>query len=177
VHRRRHGRRRPVRGRALSPPAGRASSAGAGPARAPAEGTTHILRASLKPKLYRDIEIDSAASLSALADAITAAFEFDVEHPFGFYSKLDGTYRTSPEKYELFADTGESASDAGSVKQTAVSKAFAKAGKKMLFAFDGDKWCFQVELVKVGGKKPGMRYPRLLNSSGDAPEQYLDSEG
>jgi hypothetical protein len=172
VHRRRHGCRRPVRGRALRPPAGRAPSAGA----QPAEGTTHILRASLKPKVYRDIEIDSAASLSALADAITAAFEFDVEHPFGFYSKLDGTYRTSPEKYELFADTGESASDAGSVKQTAVSKAFAKAGKKMLFVFDyGEEWCFEVELLKLGGKKPGSRYPRLLNSSGDAPEQYPDT--
>ena len=98
---------------------------------------------SLKPKLYRDIEIDSAASLSALADAITAAFEFEVDHPFGFYSRLDATYRTSPERYELFADTGEKASDAGSVKQTAVSKAFAKAGKKMLFVFDyGDEWCF-----------------------------------
>ena len=85
-------------------PERRSSSVGASSGRAPAEGATCILRASLKPKLYRDIEIDSAASLSALADAITAAFEFDVEHPFGFYSKLDETYRTSPEKYELFAD-------------------------------------------------------------------------
>ena len=149
------------------------SSAGAPSTRAAADGTTHILRVSLKPKLFRDIEIDSTASLSALADAITAAFEFDVEQPFGFYSRLDGTYRTSPEKYELFADSGENASDAGSVKQTAVSKAFAKAGKKMLFVFDYDaEWCFTIELVKLGGKNPGSRYPRLLNSSGDAPEQY-----
>jgi hypothetical protein len=131
-----------------------------------ADGTTHTLRVSLKPKVYRDIEIDSAASLSAFADAITAAFEFDVEQPFGFYSKLDKDYRTSPEKYEHADETAS---------QTAVSKAFAKAGKKMLFVFDFDaEWIFQVELVKVGGKKPGTRYPRLLNSSGDAPEQYPD---
>ena len=98
--------------------------------------------------------------------------------PFGFYSKLTARYRTSPEKYELFADTGESAdSDAGSVQQTAVSKAFAKAGKKMLFVFDyGDEWRFTVELVKLGEKKPGTRYPRLLDSSGDAPEQYPDMD-
>ena len=156
----------------------RGSSVGAASARAPAaEGITHILRVSLQPKLYRDIEIDSAASLSALADAITAAFEFEVDHPFGFYSRLGGTYRTSPEKYELFADTGEQASDAGSVKQTAVAKAFAKAGKKMLFVFDyGEEWCFQVELVKLGGKKPETRYPRLLSSLGDAPEQYPEPD-
>jgi hypothetical protein len=143
-----------------------ASSAGA-----PADGTTHILRVSLKPKLFRDIEIDSATSLSALADAITAAFEFDVEQPFGFYSKLDGSYRTSPEKYEL-------SDESSGARQTAVSKAFAKPGKKMLFVFDYDaEWCFTVELVRLGGKKPGSRYPRLLNSSGDAPEQYpLDDD-
>jgi|KBSMisStaDraftv2_1062788.scaffolds.fasta_scaffold569239_2 hypothetical protein len=156
----------------------RGSSVGAASARAPAaEGITHILRVSLQPKLYRDIEIDSAASLSALADAITAAFEFEVDHPFGFYSRLDATYRTSPERYELFADTGEQASDAGSVKQTAVAKAFAKAGKKMLFVFDySEEWSFQVELVKLGEKKPGTRYPRLLSSSGDAPEQYPEPD-
>jgi hypothetical protein len=154
-----------------------APSAGAASLRAPAEGTTHILRASLKPKLFRDIEMDSAASLSALADAITAAFEFEVEQPFGFYSQLDKSYRTSPEKYELFADTGGQASDAGSVKQTAVSAVFAKTGKKMLFVFDYDaEWCFAVELIKLGAKKPESRYPRLLNSSGDAPEQYPDMD-
>jgi hypothetical protein len=143
-----------------------ASSAGAPATRVPADGTTHTLRASLKPKLYRDIEIDSAASLSALADAITAAFEFDVEQPFGFYGNLDGSYRTSSEKYELSDETN-------GAKQTAVSKAFAKAGKKLLFVFDYDtEWCFTVELVKIGGKKPGSRYPRLINSSGDAPEQF-----
>ena len=82
-----------------------------------------------------------------------------------FYSKLDKSYRTSPEKYEM--------TDTGGVQQTAVSKAFAKAGKKLLFVFDYDaEWCFEVELVKVAGKKPGTRYPRLINSSGDAPEQY-----
>jgi hypothetical protein len=151
------------------------STAGAPRAHAPADGTTHILRASLKPKLYRDVEIDSAASLSALAEAIVAAFEFEFDHAFGFYSKLDGHYQSSPEKYELFADMEDSDSDAGSVAQTPVSKVFAKAGKKMLFVFDyGDEWLFQVELVKLGSKTPGRRYPRLLVSSGDAPEQYPD---
>ena len=47
----------------------------------------------------------------------------------------------------------------------------------MLFVFDYDaEWCFTVELVKLGGKKPGSRYPRLLNSSGDAPEQYPEMD-
>ena len=36
--------------------------------------TTHILRASLRPKLYRDIEIDSGKSLYDLAEGIVRAF-------------------------------------------------------------------------------------------------------
>ena len=156
-------------------PTRRASSAGAPAGRAPADGTTHVLRASLKPKLYRDVEIDGAASLAALAEAIVVAFEFDFDHAYGFYSTLTGRYHDSPEKYELFADMEGADSDAASVQKTAVSKAFTKAGKKMLFLFDyGDEWRFTVELVKLGEKKPGTRYPRLVGTSGDAPEQYPD---
>ena len=58
-----------------------------------------------------------------------------------------------------------------------MSKAFAKVGKKMLFLFDyGDEWRFQVELVKLGDKTPGLRYPRLIVAVGDAPEQYPDTD-
>ena len=131
-----------------------------------AESETLVFRASLTSKIYRDIEIAGTGSLYALAQAIVRSFDFDFDHAFGFYSKLDKGYRTSPEKYEMTADTG-------GVQQTAVSKAFAKAGKKLLFVFDYDaEWCFEIELVKVAGKKPETRYPRLINSSGDAPEQY-----
>jgi hypothetical protein len=158
-------------------PTQRASSAGAPSGRAPADGTTHILRAALKPKLYRDIEIDSGASLHALAESIVLSFDFDLDHAFGFYSTLAARYHESPEKYELFADNGEPDPGVGSVEKTAVSKAFPKVGKKMLFLFDyGDEWRFTVELVKLGGKIPGTRYPRLLGASGDAPSQYPDMD-
>lgn len=158
-------------------PTRHAPSAGAPKGRAPAEGTTHVLRASLKPKLYRDVEIGSTASLAALAEAIVGAFEFDFDHAYGFYGKFAGNYQASPEKYELFADMENADSNAGSVQKTAVSKAFAKAGKKMLFLFDyGDEWRFQVELVAVGEKAPKVRYPRLVATNGDAPEQYPDED-
>ena len=69
-----------------------------------AGATTHILRASLRPKLYRDIEIDSGKSLYDLAEGIVGAFDFDLDHAFGFYSKLTKYCLDSPIKYELFAD-------------------------------------------------------------------------
>lgn len=141
--------------------------------------TTHVLRASLKPKLYRDIEIEGDKSLYALAEAIVTAFDFDFDHPFGFYSDLKNPYSRSGERYELFADIkdggsdGDGDGDAGSVERTKVAKVFDKLEKKMLFLFDyGDDWCFLIEAMASGEKAPKMRYPRLLASVGKAPPQY-----
>jgi hypothetical protein len=64
--------------------------------------TTHILRASLKARVYRDIEIEAKSSLYALAEAITNAFKFDFDHAFGFFSRLTGNVFASPVRYELF---------------------------------------------------------------------------
>jgi hypothetical protein len=137
--------------------------------------TTHILRASLRPKLYRDIEIDSGKSLYDLAEGIVGAFDFDFDHAFGFYSKLTSHYFDSPSKYELFADLEGGESDAGSVKRTKVAQAFLDVGSKMLFLFDyGDEWRFKVEVIGLGEKVPKARYPNVVKFIGTAPPQYPD---
>jgi pRiA4b ORF-3-like protein len=142
-----------------------------------ANKTTHVFRVSLKPKLYRDIEIDSGKSLCDLAESIVRAFDFDFDHAFGFYSKLTGRYSQSPIRYELFADMEGVGSDARSVKRSAVAQAFPAVGKKMLFLFDyGDEWHFTVELIALGEKVPKSRYPKIVASVGKAPPQYPDVE-
>jgi hypothetical protein len=146
--------------------------------------STHIFRVGLRPKLYRDIEIDSGKSLYDLAAAIVRAFGFDFDHAFGFYSKLTGHIHDSPVRYELFADLnddpfslGEKRSEAGSVKRTKIAEAFPKVGSKMLFLFDyGDQWEFRVEVTGFGEKTPKTRYPRVLAAVGEAPPQYPDVE-
>ena len=142
-----------------------------------ADATTHIFRASLKPKLYRDIEIDSGKSLYDLAEGIVRAFDFDLDHAFGFYSKLTDYYLDSPIKYELFADMEGGESDAGSVKRTKVAQAVPDVGNRMLFLFDyGDEWRFKVEVIGLGEKVPKARYPKVLATVGKAPPQYPDLE-
>jgi hypothetical protein len=142
-----------------------------------AGATTHIFRASLRPKLYRDIEIDSGKSLDDLAEGIVGAFDFDLDHAFGFYSKLTGHYYDSPIKYELFADLEGGESDAKSVRRTKIAQAFPDIGSKMLFLFDyGDQWQFKVEVIGLGEKVPKARYPRVIKSMGTAPPQYPDPD-
>ena len=142
-----------------------------------AESETLVFRASLRPKIYRDIEIASTSSLYTLAQAIVRSFDFDFDHAFGFYSKLKGNIYDSPVRYELFVDIGEGEGDARSVKRTRVAAAFPSVGAKMRFLFDyGDEWVFLVELDGRKPKEPKVRLPRLLLAAGKAPAQYPDPE-
>ena len=142
-----------------------------------AEAEALIFRASLRPKIYRDIDIAGTGSLYTLAQAIVRSFDFDFDHAFGFYSKLKGNIYDSPVRYELFVDLGEGEADARSVKRMPVIKAFPSVGSKMRFLFDyGDEWEFLVELVKRKPKEPQVKLPRLLISAGKAPAQYPDPE-
>jgi len=139
--------------------------------------STRIFRVSLRPKLYRDLEIQSDKSLYQLAESIVRAFGFDFDHAFGFYSKLTDYYHDSPSKYELFADLENGDSDARSVKRTKIVQAFPTVDTKMMFLFDyGDEWRFKVELVGLGEKAPNARYPKTLASVGQAPPQYPDPD-
>ena len=134
--------------------------------------STHTFRVRLRARVYRDIEIESTKSLYDLAAAIVQAFDFDFDHAFGFYSKLNENVFDSPVRYELFADL-EGGGEARSVKRTTVAQAFPAVGAKMQFLFDyGDDWRFRVELIGQGEKAPRVRYPKLLKAVGKAPPQY-----
>lgn len=139
------------------------------------EPATLILRASLGARLYRDIEVSSASTLADLAEAIIAAFGFDMDHAYGFYSKLTGKLFDSPRRFELFADMEGNGSR--SVKRTRVISVFQNMGSAMTFLYDyGDEWRFRVEVIETGLAQPGANYPRIVGESGKAPPQYPDIE-
>jgi hypothetical protein len=141
---------------------------------------TFIFRAKLEgsASIYRDIELDPAKSLYALAEAIVSSFNFDFDHAFGFYSGLSPAkmYKTFP-KYELFADMGDADPRVLGVKKTVISQAFPEIGYTMLFLFDyGDNWLFRVTLRAIGEKSAKARYPRVVVTRGEAPAQYGDDD-
>ena len=70
-------------------------------------------------------------------------------------------------------DEGIEPTGAGSVKKTKISEVWKNIGDKMLFLFDyGDNWLFVVELTALHIKDPKQKYPRVIKTSGEAPEQY-----
>jgi hypothetical protein len=137
-----------------------------------AEATMHGLRASWKPHVYRDIEIESDQSLFELAHVITKAFGFDFEHAFGFFNRLTGRVFSSPVRYELFEDE-EAGGEARNVHQATIAQAFPRKNSKMLFVYDyGDEWRFRVEVRDISKPPPDSAVPRVTAEVGKAPEQY-----
>jgi hypothetical protein len=139
---------------------------------------TLIIRAALEGRrsIWREIEIKASQSLHDLAEAIVAAFGFDFDHAFGFYSGLTPAkmMRQHP-KYELFVDMGDAEPGAISVKRTSVSQAFPAIGHTMILLFDyGDGWHFRVSLREARTKVAKVRYPRVVATRGEAPAQYPD---
>jgi hypothetical protein len=147
-----------------------------------AQGHTLIFRAALESdaKIYRDIEIEGAKSLYRFAEAITSAFGFDFDHAFGFYTGLTPAKDRALPRYELFADMGDADPGVLGVEKTKIGHAFPNVGHTMLFLFDyGDDWRFRVKLTGTGTKVAKVRYPRVVASNGEAPQQYpeLDEAG
>ena len=141
---------------------------------------TLVIRAALERQrsIYRDIEIEASKSLYKLAEAIVAAFDFDFDHAFGFYTGHTPAkmMHTHP-MYELFADMGEANPGVLGVKKTKVSQAFPRTGHTMIFLFDyGDEWHFRVSLRATGTKAAKARYPCVVTLRGDAPAQYPDPD-
>lgn len=131
-----------------------------------------------KEKCYREIEATEDKTLAKLAQWIVKAFDFDLDHAYGFYNSLKLNYFDSDEKYELFSDMDSGVEPIGkgipkSVEKTKISSVFTQLGQKMQFVFDyGDEWRFLVEYVETGTKEPNGRYPRVTKREGFPPPQY-----
>ena len=139
---------------------------------------TRIFKTNLfyDKKIIREIEVPENLTLYKLAEAIIGAYDFDFDHAFGFFSAIGGGYFNSERKYELFADMKKEdiePTGAESVKKTKISDVWKNIGDKIMFLFDyGDDWRFVVELSGFGEKQPKTKYPRIIKSIGNAPEQY-----
>jgi hypothetical protein len=72
---------------------------------------------------------------------------------------------------QLFGDEDEVERD---VRETTLESLALKPKQEFLYLFDyGDEWRFRVRVQAVNAKAPDdVEYPRLVESTGDAPPQY-----
>lgn len=141
------------------------------------ENQIYNLKVHFDQDVFRTIEIYGNYSLANLASEILEAFNFDEDHAYGFYSNIRNIYK-SEEIYELFTDIEncEDTPEAKGVKGVLISEVF-KVKKKMVFLFDyGEDWMFLVECKKISDVNRKIKYPRVAEKVGEAPEQYPQFE-
>jgi len=127
---------------------------------------------------YRVLAIPEEFTLYDFAYVITDSFDFDFDHPFGFFNHLT-RYTQATEAYELFCDDPNTRNVCPpytkGVEKTLVNTVFTEIGKQMLFYYDyGDQWKFRVELLGIEPAEPGKKYPVCVQSVKKARRQYPD---
>ncbi len=131
-------------------------------------------------KVMRQIEIIPSNTLADLAHTILHAYDFDVDHAYGFYDHFDrGSYiRKAKRHYELFHDLHRNegrVSEGPGVERTRIYTLWNMIGITWYFLFDyGDDWVFHVKLIKQDAKQADRSYPRIITKEGKAPQQYPD---
>lgn len=119
--------------------------------------------------IWRKISIPVNLSLDQLAHAILDAFRFDYDHLYSFtYKSRFGTEVSikHPSMNES-PHTGE----------VSIGDLPLKIGQDMIYLYDfGDCWEFCITLDQIGPPNKRIRKPKLLESHGKAPEQYLTIE-
>ncbi len=115
---------------------------------------------------YRLIEIAEDSNLEDLHYCIQDAVSFDNDHLYEFFIA-----RTTHSYEKVIFDDED-----GGVYNVPIKALFPlPKNRKLFYLFDfGDKWYFQVSKTKHAEKEkePGVKYPRIIKSVGDDPEQY-----
>ncbi|WP_052380660.1 IS1096 element passenger TnpR family protein [Paenibacillus camerounensis] len=123
----------------------------------------------------RKIAVAAKASLYDLAEAAIEAFDFDLDHAFGFYDNIINWTRAE-EGYELFADIGQESRFPG-VQKVKISSVFLAPKQRMLLLFDyGVCWHFIVQYLGDAEVEPAQKLPHVIESNEKTYEQY-DSFG
>ncbi len=141
----------------------------------------YTLAIELESVMYDDsswkrvIEISEETNLFELHLYIQKIIEFDNDHLFEFF--VGKNWR---KKERVFANEDELNSGDEEIEglDTKLNEVYPLDGSKLYYYFDfGDSWMFKIE---KGEKKKyiekGVVYPRVIESEGENPEQYSESE-
>ncbi len=124
--------------------------------------------------ITRDIEIAGSQTLTDLARAILAAYEFDEDHLWSFF--LSGKPWDRKTEYALIAEPGLPGERPPRLAGKHTLRDVTLPRHEFIFLFDyGDEWMFGVKLTGTSKElETKARYPRVVASQGDAPPQYPD---
>ena len=121
----------------------------------------------------RTIEIVSSSTLNDLHLTILHAVGFDNDHLYEFY--ISRTERSRNRLRFTNFDGYDEEEDGNSDEMTLENLFPLSKGNSLYYLFDfGDSWRFKITKSRKIPNEPviGVRYPQIVASIGDDPEQY-----
>ncbi len=140
----------------------------------------YTLSVELESGMYADsswkrvIEVPEETDLFDLHTYIQKIIDFDNDHLFEFF-----VGKNLRKRERVFGNDDEYSFDEHEGLDTKLNEVFPlHKGSKLYYNFDfGDSWLFK---IKKSRKKKyleeGVKYPRLIESEGENPEQYPNYE-
>ncbi len=123
------------------------------------------------PGVWRKIEIKGSQTLHNLHKVIFKAYERYDEHLYAFF--LSNKPWDSSSEYGL----PDPESSARNAKRARIESLGLSVKKRFLYLFDfGDEWWHSIELLGIKEQEPEDKYPRIVESKGEAPPEYADDD-
>lgn len=127
-----------------------------------------------KEDVFRDIEIEAAASLEDLHNAITQSFGFDGSEMASFYTSNE--FWEEEEEISLF-DMSEEPGEKRTMHATPINEVVDESQTRLIYVYDFlNMWTFMVELADIAEPEEGQFYPNLMFAYGQLPEEAPDKE-
>ena len=128
-----------------------------------------------KEDVFRDIEIDSDATLEDFHNSITQSFGFRGQEMASFYISND--LWEQGEEIALF-DMNEGQESIRVMNETRINEVTDEDQTKLIYVYDFLKmWTFLVELADIVEPEEGRSYPNLMFVHGEIPDPLLSSYG
>ncbi|WP_194850639.1 IS1096 element passenger TnpR family protein [Nonlabens antarcticus] len=123
---------------------------------------------------FRDIEIESDATLEDLHNVIAQSFQLQGDEMASFYA-CDADWNQG-EEYCLF-DMSDGTAPVKKMQDTAIDDVMDKGNTKMIYVYDFlSMWTFMIELADIAGPVDGTAYPQVIFAMGELPDSPPDPE-
>ena len=124
--------------------------------------------------VFRDIEIESDATLEDFHNAITQSFGFGGQEMASFY--ISDEHWEQGEEIALF-DMGDGQDTTRKMDDTLIEEVTDEEQTKLIYVYDFlNMWTFLVELADIVDYEDGKTYPNLMFAHGEIPEEAPEKE-
>ena len=123
--------------------------------------------------VFRDLEIGRSFTFAQLHEFIQDAFGFDNSQMASFYVSNEDWEKGQEITLMDMGEKTESGEPILMMHDTLLKDVIFEAGQKLLYVFDFFlMWCFFLDVVEVKKLDETVIVPRIVQSFGEAPDQY-----